>query len=156
MRNARSLPETTKRSASKSNARLTCAPGPRAAHPVAISAADQCIIDLWSRWREQKDAWERLAHCPEGTEEACKAAYDQILNIETVLQCDLTALGSIHALGALLLIEIEDLEEDEIFPGFYRGTLRAIRPHLAGAVAEAANRVLASVKEKEADNKDAA
>ena len=36
-------------------------------------------------------------------------------------------------------------------PGFYRGMLRAIRPHLAGAVAEAADRVLASVEE--ADNK---
>jgi hypothetical protein len=105
----------------------------------APSPADQCTIDLWSRWQ--------LAHSPQGTEEACEAAYDQILNFETILQCDLAASGSIHALGALLLIEIEDSEEDEIFPGFYRGALRAIRPHLAGEGAEGADRVLASVKE---------
>ena len=94
-------------------------------------------------WAEQKHAWQQSADSPQGTEEACEAAYDQILNIETVLQCDLAASGSIHALGALLLIEIEDSEEDEIFPGFYRGALRAIRPHLAGAAAEDADRVLA-------------
>jgi hypothetical protein len=78
------------------------------------------------------------------------------LDIERVLQADLSAWGSIHALGALLLIEIEDSEDGEPFSGFYRGALRAIRPYLASDLAAAADRMLASVKGEEADDRDAA
>jgi len=43
------------------------------------------------------------------------------------------------ALGAALVIEIED-EESEDIPGLYRAALAAIRPQLSGAIAEAADR----------------
>jgi hypothetical protein len=31
-----------------------------------LSPADQRAVDLWSLWRERKDAWHRLADSPQG------------------------------------------------------------------------------------------
>jgi hypothetical protein len=128
--NAQAMPETT-------------------AHQPNLSPADQRALLLLSRWREQKDAWERLANRPEGTEETCEAGYDRIMAVEHVLQSDLVDSGSMQAAGALLSIEIEDTEDTEPFAGLYRGLLRAIRPYLLGAIAEAADRAL--VRKEAAD-----
>jgi hypothetical protein len=108
------------------------------------------VNQLWARRRERKSAFDLLANSPEGTEEACEVANRDIRNVEVVLECELTALGCIHAAGAVLLTEIEDNPEDEAFDGFYRGLLRAIRPHLVGDIAEDADRVLAEKTKKSA------
>lgn len=142
--NARTMPKTTNRRASKSKAGLTRAPRPRAARPIAHLEADERAVLLVGRWRETKQAWDLLASSPEGTEKACERAHDLIIANEHVLQGDLVEFGSMQTAGALLSIEIEDSEDGEIFRGFYRGMLRAIRPHLLGTIAEAADLALAS------------
>lgn len=55
---------------------------------------------------------------------------------------------SILALAATFLIHIElNDDEDDVLQN-YRASLRALRPQLVGAIAEAADRVLAQPKEE--------
>jgi hypothetical protein len=55
--------------------------------------------------------------------------------------------GSVLALGARLMIGIQDnLDEDNVLAA-YRVSLRAIRPQLVGGIAEDADRVLAENEE---------
>ena len=114
---------------------------------MATISGDEHVNKLWTLRRERKSAFEQLAHSSEGTEEACEAAYEEVRSIEIVLESELKALGCIHALGAVLLTEIEDNQDQEAFAGLYRGALRAIRPHLVGAIAEDADRTLAQKTE---------
>ena len=111
-----------------------------------VSPADQRALLLWDRRREKRQAWEQLGSSSAGTEEACEAAFDRIIDVEHVLEDDMRD-GSIHALGAVLLTEIEDNEDLEACAGLYRGALRAIRPQLVGEIAAAADRVLAQGEE---------
>ena len=66
--------------------------------------------------------------------------------IEKLLQADIGA--SVHALAAVLVIEIGDEDREDV-PGLWRASLAAIRPQLVGAIAEAADRLMAE-KTKEA------
>ena len=84
-----------------------------------VSPADQRALLLWDRRREKRQAWEQLGSSSAGTEEACEAAFDRIIDVEHVLEDDMRD-GSIHALGAVLLTEIEDNEDLEACAGLYR------------------------------------
>ena len=64
--------------------------------------------------------------------------------------------ASVLAVAASLVIGIQADDDEEDVLQVYRASLRAFRPQLVGAIAEDADRVLASVKEKEVSNKDAA
>jgi hypothetical protein len=114
-----------------------------------IDTDNERALSLWSRWREQKDAWHRLADSPQGTEEALKAGYDRILALEHNLQEDMR-VGSVLALAAVLMIEQkDDWPDSEEVSGLRLASLQAIRPQLVGAIAEDADRVLAIAKEEE-------
>ena len=104
-----------------------------------------CPPPLGPTAREEQ-AWEQLGSSSAGTEEAREAAFDRIIDVEHVLEDDMRD-GSIHALGAVLLTEIEDNEDLEACAGLYRAALRAIRPQLVGEIAAAADRVLARGQE---------
>lgn len=105
---------------------------------LALSNADQLALLLWKSHREQKVRFERI-----GSTDTDKgqAAWDLLMDLEHVLHSNVRA--SVHALAASLIIEIEDNESGEDVPGLWRGSLSAIRPQLVGAIAEAADRVLA-------------
>jgi len=108
-----------------------------------LSPADWRAELNWLKYREQKEYCEqcnRLEASPV-TIEQIDAAYAALFAIEEELEADIGA--SVLALGAVLTIEIED-EESEDIPGLYRATLSAIRPQLTGAIAEAADRALLS------------
>ena len=81
-----------------------------------VSHADQRALLLWDRRREKRQAWEQLGSSSAGTEEAREAAFDRIIDVEHVLEDDMRD-GSIHALGAVLLTEIEDNEDLEACAG---------------------------------------
>jgi hypothetical protein len=69
--------------------------------------------------------------------------------VEYALQSEMRT--SVHALACVLMIQIDEGgEEYEEVPGLWGASLAAIRPQLVGAIAEDADRVLASVKEGEA------
>ena len=112
------------------------APGPY------LSLADWRAELNWQKYREQKDYFHRLAEA--AVEHNSEAAYDAVFATEHVLQADIGA--SVHALAAVLMIEIEDdLPED--VPGLHRSALAAIRPQLFGEIAAAADRALAATEE---------
>ena len=64
--------------------------------------------------------------------------------IEKLLQADIGA--SVHALAAVLVIEINERLCEEV-DGLQKASLAAIRSQLVGAIAEDADRVLATIKE---------
>jgi hypothetical protein len=64
--------------------------------------------------------------------------------IEKLLQADIGT--SVHALAAVLVIEINDRLCEEV-DSLQETSLAAIRPQLIGAIAEAADRVLAEAGE---------
>jgi hypothetical protein len=111
-----------------------------------ISAADERALILWDRYTEQKGNRERLESGP-ATQAQCKASFDVQFAIEKLLQADIGA--SVHALAAVLVIEINDRLCEEV-DGLQEASLPAIRPQLTGAIAEAADRMLARVEEEEA------
>ena len=102
------------------------------------------MLTVWDRYRQQKE------HCHglrEATRGQCEAEYGVLFAIERLLQGEMGA--SVHALAAVLIIEIEDDEDNEHIPGFYRAALASIRPQLTGPIAEDVDRVLASAKAEE-------
>jgi hypothetical protein len=130
---------------------IIAAAGSTAALPVSaalgrptLSVVERRVLDLWDRYREQKEHCHRLLGS--STAEEIDLAYDALFDIEHALQADIGV--SIQALAAVLVIEIEDDESNEHVPGFYRASLAAIRPHLVGAITEAADRVLALANEE--------
>jgi hypothetical protein len=113
-----------------------------AAPPPNLSLADWRAELNWLKYREQKDYCHRRAEA--AVEHNSEAAYDALFAIEHVLQADIGA--SVHALAAVLMIEIEDgLPED--VPGLHRSALAVIRPQLVGEIATAADRALAATEE---------
>jgi hypothetical protein len=98
---------------------------------------------IWDRYREQKEHCHRLTGSTE-QEEQCGGEYDVLFPIEHVLQ---DAIGkSVHALAAVLMIEIEDNDNKDT-PGLYQAALSAIRPQLIGFIAEYGDRTLAQKTE---------
>jgi hypothetical protein len=63
-----------------------------------------------------------------------------------LLQADIGA--SVHALAAVLVVQIKQDEDREDVPGLWRASLAVIRPQIVGAIAEAADRVLARETEE--------
>jgi len=112
---------------------------PQAAHMNApVSAADERALILWDRYNEQKGNRERLESGP-ATQAQCQASFDVQFAIEKLLQADIGA--SVHALAAVLVIEINDSLCEEV-DGLQKASLAAIRPQLTGAIARDADRVL--------------
>jgi hypothetical protein len=109
----------------------------------SISQADERALALWDLWREQKDRSKHLAQTS-CTREKSDAAVDVLVAIEDILQTSIHS--SVHALAAILMIE----GKNENVPGLNRAALAAIRPQLIGAIAEAADRVLAEQEEEDA------
>jgi hypothetical protein len=107
--------------------------------PVALSQATERALALWDQYRQQKERCHRLLDS--STEEESNAMYDVLFAIEHLLQADIGA--SVHALAVVLMIEIEDDEDNEHIPGFYRAALASMRSQLTGSIAEYADRVLA-------------
>ncbi len=110
-----------------------------AAGAVALGAADREVLDLWhgrleyfrmAQMAENEDEEDRLADLACG----CLHKLDQRIGT------------SIVALGAILVISIQDGDEEPV-SGLHRASLVAIRPQLVGAIAEAADRVLAEEEE---------
>jgi hypothetical protein len=112
----------------------------------SVSAADERALILWDRYNEQRGNCERIESGPAG-EAQYGASFDVQLAIEKLLQADIGA--SVHALAAVLMIEIKDRLCEEEVDGLQEASLAAIRPQLGGAIGEAADRVLAK-KEEEA------
>jgi hypothetical protein len=109
-----------------------------------VSAADERALMLWDRYNEQKVNRERLESGP-STQAQCQASFDVQFAIEKLLQADIGA--SVHALAAVLVIEINDRLCEEV-DGLQEASLAAIRPQLVGTIAETADRVLAQKKEE--------
>ena len=103
----------------------------------ALSAIDREVIDLWQR-RQQMVA----AFNSETTDEEGEAYCDVQAEIDKHLG------ASVLALAAVLMVAIHDKGAEEV-SGMNRASLAAIRPQLTGAIAEAADRLLAQ-KEEEA------
>jgi hypothetical protein len=129
--NARTLPEGTNRRVVLGAVLATAAAG--------AAAADQRALLLWDRYNEQKGNCEQLESGP-ATQAQCQASYEALFAVEHLLQADIAV--SLHALAAVLVIEIGDEDREDV-PGLWRASLAAIRPELVGAIAEAADRVLA-------------
>ena len=106
----------------------------------SVSTVEQRAELNWLKYRELKDHWRKLEDGSPG-EEVYDAAWDAVSTVECDLQSDMRT--SVHALASVLMIQIEDEESSEAVPGVWRASLAAIRPQLVGAIAEAADRVLA-------------
>jgi hypothetical protein len=106
-------------------------------------AAERALI-LWDRYNEQKGNRERLESGP-STQAQCQASFDVQFAIEKLLQADIGA--SVQALAAVLVIEINERLCEEV-DGLQKASLAAIHPQLVGAIAEAADCVLAQKKEE--------
>jgi hypothetical protein len=107
-----------------------------------ISQADERALALWDLWHEQKDRLEHLGRTS-CTREKSDAAVDVLVGIENLLQTSIHS--SVHALAATLMIEEKNVSFP--VPDLFRASLAAIRPQLVGAIAEAADRVLAEDEE---------
>jgi hypothetical protein len=112
---------------------------------VNLSVPDRRAELNWLKYREQKDYCHRRSEA--APKENHEAPWDALFAIEHVLQGDIGA--SVHALAAVLMIEIEDDLVEEI-PGLHRTALAAIRPQLVGEIAAAADRALAAATEEAA------
>ena len=94
-------------------------------------------LDLWRQWQKQRERCRRA-----DWKEGMVTVLDRI---EDGLVADMHR--SIYALAAVLMIEMENNKGREEIDGLMCASLRAIRPQLVGAIAEAADRVLAEEKE---------
>ena len=108
-----------------------------------LSVTDREVLDFW-RGRLK---YFRIAQSDEVSEDESDRFGD--LGCDCTHEIDRRIGSSVLALGAVLLIAIEDKEPEPVF-GFYRACLRTIRPQLVGAIAEAADRVLAEEEEARA------
>jgi len=109
--------------------------------PVALSAIDRRVLDLWRRRAKLNAIIDRLASLDddasgERCDQAGKASCDVLGEIDKHIG------ASVLALAAVLMVAIHD-EADEEVSGLHRACLAAIRPQLIGAIAEDADRVLA-------------
>jgi hypothetical protein len=105
-------------------------------------------LELWSRWQKQNDLYNAIgdeATPEEPLEEAVEKEFELLDEIEDALHSDMRA--SIHALAAMLMIEVGHGGLEEIVADLHFASLAAIRPQLVGAIAEAADRVLAEEEE---------
>jgi hypothetical protein len=76
-----------------------------------------------------------------------EAVWPKVFDIENAIRKH--AEASVLAVAASLVIGIQGNDEDENVLAAYRATLRIIRPQLVGAIAEAADRVLAAPQAEE-------
>jgi hypothetical protein len=97
-----------------------------------VSAADDRAELNWLKYRELK---EREAE-----------RNSAVRPVEYALRTELST--SVHALGCVLMVQIAEGDEKcEEVPDLWRASLAAIRPQLIGAIAEDADRVLATAGE---------
>ena len=97
----------------------------------ALVALDERLTQ--KRAEEERTGYARLR----ARSDACT---NKIVDIEDAIGKHVEA--SVLALGASLMIGIQDNDEEEHVLAAYRASLRAIRPQLVGAIAEDADRVL--------------
>jgi hypothetical protein len=96
-----------------------------------VSAADERAELNWVKYRELKEH---------------DAEFDSVYAIECVLRAEIRT--SVQALASVLMIQIDEGQEKyEEVPDLWRASLAAIRPQLVGAIADAADRVLAQKTE---------
>jgi hypothetical protein len=105
----------------------------------------QRALDLWNRWRKQSDLHSALAR-ENAPEERLYTELEVLDEIEDALRGDMGA--SVHAVAAALMIKMSHGGLEEIVADIHLAALAAIRPQLVGAIAEAADRVLAQKKEE--------
>jgi len=136
--NALALPERTDRRALLGVALAAGAAAalPAAALSPALSPLDQHILKLWSKQKEIV----RIVESGRLSPTECEQADDHYCAL--VRQLDEKIDKSPMALGAILLLAIEDGSDEAVF-GLHRAALRTIRSHLRGAIANDADRVLA-------------
>jgi hypothetical protein len=118
----------------------------------ALSAVDRRVVELWRRLAKvkaisrelsahavrAKDEWERIFNRSDEAGSAMAAVEDEIADHME---------ASVLALAAIILVEIQNA--DDRGARIYKISLAAIRPQLVGAIAEAADRVLAAPQAEE-------
>jgi len=126
---------------------------PAAAAEPQLSAVDRRVLDLWRRLSKLHTISKKLrgADRRKMTEaewhrhrDRCDGVVDAMVDVENEIAEQMEA--SVLALAAIILADLPNrggyFEE-----GVYRASLRVIRPQLVGAIAEAADRVLAEEEE---------
>ena len=122
-----------------------------------LSATDRRVLDLWARRAKLRLLSRRTADAFDAAKDAGNDAEGRrLLDREDDIVTTMIAVEdeiekhigtSLLALGAAILIEMRqgysDIEAD-----IYSASLAAIRPQLVGAIAEAADRVLALAQEE--------
>jgi hypothetical protein len=119
----------------------------RLAGPVdaARKKLTQRLIALDKRLEQQKAEHERTGYARLNSKS--ERGWGHAVALDAVIEK--YTEGSVLALGARLMIGIQDnLDEDNVLAA-YRVSLRAIRPQLVGGIAEDADRVLAENEEAE-------
>jgi hypothetical protein len=99
-----------------------------------LSPADVRAEQNWLKYRQLKERdaeWESA-----------------VRPVEYALRTEIRT--SVRALACVLMIQINEGDEEcEEVPDLWRASLAAIRPQLVGAIAEDADHVLATIKERE-------
>ena len=111
-----------------------------------LSAVDRRVLDLWRQHAELKAIYDHNINSRMAREYS--ADWANLCNALNDIKAKLAKhFGtSVLALGAILTLWIDD----ELYKGLNRASLRAIRPQLVGAIAEAADQVLAEDEEARA------
>jgi hypothetical protein len=104
--------------------------------------------ELNDRLRQQRAEKDRVGISP-SHDERDEHVYDILHDIED--EIDELVPASVQALGAALIPRIERDDDEEEDRQRHRATLALIRPQLVGAIAEDADRVLASALKQEED-----
>jgi len=119
---------------------------PAAAAESQLSAVDRRVLDLWRQHAELKAIYDHNINSRMAREHSADWVNlcDALNDIKEKLAEHFGT--SVLALGAILTLWIDD----ELYTGLNRASLRAIRPQLVGAIAEAADRVLAEEEEARA------
>jgi hypothetical protein len=142
--NARALPEATNRRAVLGAilaAGATAILPAEASTEPQLSAIDREVLDLWQR-RQQM-----VAICEDESFDPSEAEEEVFMNefCGVLWRIDQRIGASTLALGAVLIAAVMDKSAEPV-KGMNRASLRAIRPQLVGAIAEAADRVLAALQ----------
>jgi hypothetical protein len=114
-------------------------------HGVATRELTRSIVAYEERVRQQKAEQERVGYAQAA--KRAEATYDLRFAVEEEIKFHSKA--SVLALGAIIMVELDDA--DEHVQETYRAALAAIRRALVDAIAQDADRVLASADEESAN-----
>jgi hypothetical protein len=107
----------------------------------SLSPVDRRVLDLWRRRAKLNAIVDRLLGLDDDASgERCDQAGNA--SSDVLGEIDKHIGASVLALAAVLMVAIHD-KSDEAIAGLNHAALAAIRPQLAGAIAEDADRVLA-------------